>query len=59
MDEYIAALEHISYEAYHTPHIVKEAPHASTVHRIDESSLDDPGKWCTSWRVYLRKSTQQ
>ncbi|MCU6708399.1 aminomethyl-transferring glycine dehydrogenase subunit GcvPB [Paenibacillus sp. J5C_2022] len=56
LDEYIAALEQISYEAYHTPDIVKEAPHASTVHRIDESSLDDPDKWCTSWRVYLRKT---
>lgn len=56
LDEYIAALEHISYEAYNEPQIVKDAPHASTVHRIDESSLDDPALWCTSWRVYLRKT---
>ncbi|WP_397334598.1 hypothetical protein [Paenibacillus sp. 1011MAR3C5] len=56
LDEYITALEHISYEAYNEPQIVKDAPHASTVHRIDESSLDDPALWCTSWRVYLRKT---
>ncbi|MDQ6419766.1 aminomethyl-transferring glycine dehydrogenase subunit GcvPB [Paenibacillus sp. LHD-117] len=59
LDEYIAALEQISYEAYHTPGVVKVAPHASTVHRIDESSFDEPDKWCTSWRVYLRKTGQE
>ncbi|MCJ8014681.1 aminomethyl-transferring glycine dehydrogenase subunit GcvPB [Paenibacillus sp. KQZ6P-2] len=56
LDEYIQALEHISNEAYTQPEIVKSAPHSSTVHRNDESSLDDPKQWCITWRAYLKKT---
>lgn len=56
LDEYIQALEHISQEAYTQPEIVRTAPHNSTVHRNDESSLDDPEKWCITWRAYLKKT---
>ncbi|HEY4432172.1 MAG TPA: aminomethyl-transferring glycine dehydrogenase subunit GcvPB [Paenibacillus sp.] len=56
LDEYIEALTHISNEAYTQPHIVKLAPHSSTVHRNVESSLDDPTKWCITWRAYLKKT---
>ncbi|OPG97257.1 glycine dehydrogenase subunit 2 [Chryseobacterium mucoviscidosis] len=56
LDEYIHALEHISNEAYTQPDIVKSAPHSSTVHRNDESSLDDPKQWCITWRAYLKKT---
>ncbi|MBP1964596.1 aminomethyl-transferring glycine dehydrogenase subunit GcvPB [Paenibacillus aceris] len=56
LDEYIQALEHISHEAYTQPEIVRSAPHNSTVHRNDESSLDDPEKWCITWRAYLKKT---
>ncbi|MDR9747915.1 aminomethyl-transferring glycine dehydrogenase subunit GcvPB [Paenibacillus taichungensis] len=56
LDEYIHALEHISNEAYTQPDIVKSAPHNSTVHRNDESSLDDPKQWCITWRAYLKKT---
>ncbi|WP_339244906.1 aminomethyl-transferring glycine dehydrogenase subunit GcvPB [Paenibacillus sp. FSL F4-0243] len=56
LDEYIEALTHISNEAYTQPHIVKLAPHNSTVHRNVESSLDDPAKWCITWRAYLKKT---
>ncbi|WP_116060008.1 aminomethyl-transferring glycine dehydrogenase subunit GcvPB [Cohnella phaseoli] len=56
LDEYIQALAHISEEAYTNPDIVKTAPHSSTVHRNDESSLDDPAQWCITWRAYLKKT---
>ncbi|MEC0177761.1 aminomethyl-transferring glycine dehydrogenase subunit GcvPB [Paenibacillus favisporus] len=56
LDEYIQALEHVSNEAYTNPEMVRTAPHASTVHRNDESSLDDPRQWCITWRAYLKKT---
>lgn len=56
LDEYVRALTHISEEAYSNPDIVKSAPHNSTVHRNDESSLDDPSQWCITWRAYLKKT---
>lgn len=58
LDEYIRALEHISNEAYSNPEVVKTAPHNSTVHRNDESSLDDPKQWCITWRAYLKKAQE-
>ncbi|MFF0830961.1 aminomethyl-transferring glycine dehydrogenase subunit GcvPB [Brevibacillus sp. NPDC003359] len=58
LDEYIAALTHISQEAYENPEIVKTAPHNSTGHRVLESVLDDPDQWCITWRAYLKKTAQ-
>lgn len=56
LDEYINALEQISKEAYENPEVVKNAPHNSTIHQlIEEDFLDDPTKWCISWRVYQEK----
>ncbi|WP_018756610.1 aminomethyl-transferring glycine dehydrogenase subunit GcvPB [Paenibacillus terrigena] len=57
LDEYINALQQISDEAYSNPEIVKNAPTRSTVHRIEDSSFDDPEKWCITWRSYLKKTT--
>lgn len=58
LDEYIRALEFISNEAYTEPHKVKHSPTRSTVHRNDESSLDEPEEWCMTWRMYLRKTAE-
>ena len=55
LDEYINTLHYIFDEAYEDPQIAKEAPHRSTIHQVDESSLDHPDKWAPSWRVYLEK----
>lgn len=55
IDEYLAALEKISEEAYADPASVKTAPHRSVVHRIDPSWFDDPAKWAITWRAYLKK----
>ncbi|UOE53725.1 aminomethyl-transferring glycine dehydrogenase subunit GcvPB [Bacillus sp. CMF12] len=59
LDEYIAALEQISKEAYENPDIIKNAPHNSTIHKIDERDfLDNPKKWCITWRSYLKKAKE-
>ena len=54
LDEYILTLHHIFDEAYESPEIIHSAPHRSTIHKVDESSLDDPNAWITSWRVYKK-----
>ncbi|MGG3493735.1 glycine dehydrogenase subunit 2, partial [Brevibacillus choshinensis] len=59
LDEYINALAQISKEAYEQPEIVKTAPHASVVHRIEESVLDDPKQWAITWRSYLKKAEKE
>jgi glycine dehydrogenase subunit 2 len=55
IDEYIAGLEKIADEAYKEPEKVKNAPYNSVVHKIDNSTLDDPEKWAITWRAYLKK----
>ncbi len=55
IDEYIAGLEKVVEEAYKEPDKVKNAPYNSVVHKIDNSTLDDPQKWAITWRAYLKK----
>ncbi len=55
IDEYLAALKQVSDEAYKNPDIVKTAPHNSVIHRPNHDTLDDPSKWATTWRAYLKK----
>lgn len=55
IDEYLAGLRQVVKEAYSDPEKVKKAPHRSVVHKIDQSTLDDPQKWAVTWRVYLKK----
>jgi glycine dehydrogenase subunit 2 len=55
LDEYVAILRHVAHEARTDPERVRTAPHNSTVHRIDPSSLDDPESWAMTWRAYRRK----
>lgn len=56
MDEYVAVLQRLSDEAYSNPEIIKTAPHnSSSFRRNDPDSLDDPNKWATTWKAYLRK----
>lgn len=57
LDEYIASLTHISHEAYANPEIVKNAPHNSSIHRVDEQDyFENPDKWAITWRSYLKKA---
>ena len=56
LDEYIATLKQIFTEARENPEIIKNAPHSSVCHRVDDSPSDDPAQWNLSWRVYLKKT---
>ena len=58
LDEYVAAIRQVSDEAYASPEFVKTAPHDSTIHRIREEPLDDPGMWAMTWRGYQRKKVR-
>jgi len=55
LDEYLNGLRHVAEEARKEPETVKNAPHRSVVHKIDESTFDDPKKWAITWRAYLKK----
>ncbi len=55
LDEYAALLREAAREARESPETVHSAPHASTIHQIDPSWFDDPGRWAITWRAYLRK----
>jgi glycine dehydrogenase subunit 2 len=55
LDEYLDGLRHVAEEARKEPETVKSAPHRSVVHKIDESTFDDPKKWAITWRAYLKK----
>ncbi len=56
IDEYISALNEVAKEAYENPEKVKNSPHNSVVHKIDNSTLDNPEKWAITWRAYLKKN---
>jgi len=56
LDEYLNALRHVVEEAYNKPDHVKSAPHRSVVHKIDQSTFDDPEKWAITWRQFLKKN---
>jgi glycine dehydrogenase subunit 2 len=34
---------------------VKTAPHQQPIHRVRTAGLDEPERWATTWRAYLRK----
>ncbi len=56
IEEYVAVLEQISEEAFSDPELVKSSPHKCAAHkRARDSELDDPDKWATTWRAYVRK----
>ena len=56
LDEYAAVLTQIANEAYADPEFVKGAPYHCAAHkRNDEPALNDPDRWATTWKAYLRK----
>lgn len=59
LDEYLSGLAQVVKEAYDNPDKVKNAPHNSVVHKIDPSTLDDPGKWAITWRSFLKKRAKE
>jgi glycine dehydrogenase subunit 2 len=60
LDEYAAVLSQVSKEAYENPEFVKNAPYRCAAHKRNaEAELDDPSKWATTWRAYVKKSGKQ
>lgn len=56
LDEYAAILREVSREAYETPELLLTAPHKAAAHkRNDDAALDNPEKWATTWKAYVRK----
>ena len=55
LDWYAGVIREISAEAYAHPAEVKTAPHAAPVHKVDAAALDDPARWATTWRAFVRK----
>ncbi|GAA4288853.1 aminomethyl-transferring glycine dehydrogenase subunit GcvPB [Georgenia daeguensis] len=55
LDEYADVLAQVAKEARTDPELVRTAPHHQTVHHTHHDDLDDPDRWATSWRAYLRK----
>jgi glycine dehydrogenase subunit 2 len=55
LDEYLDGLRHVAEEARKEPETVRNAPLRSVVHKIDETTFDDPKKWAITWRAYLKK----
>ena len=59
IDYFIDMLERVIKEAYESPDVVKTAPHKAAIHQLRGESLEDPEKWATTWRAYVRKSAQK
>ena len=59
IDEFVAVLEQISWEAYNNPEIIRTAPHNAPVHGIKNYYELDPEKVICSWRQYLKKQGKE
>jgi glycine dehydrogenase subunit 2 len=55
LDRFINAMQKISHEAYTKPEEVLEAPHNTTVTRLDEVKASHPKTMTLSWRMHLRR----
>jgi glycine dehydrogenase subunit 2 len=55
LDEYAAVVGEIAREAHEEPEVVRTAPHASSVGRIQEDAINAPDQWAMTWRAWRRK----
>ena len=55
LDYWLDVLAHVLEEGRADPDLVRTAPHQQVVAKIESSTLDDPDRWATTWRAYLRK----
>ena len=44
-----------SEEAYNDPEFVKNSPHNSVVHKVDNSNITNPDQIAVTWRQYFKK----
>lgn len=59
IDEFVAVLQQISWEAYNNPDIIRTAPHNAPVHGIKNYYESDPKRVICSWRQYLKKKGKE
>ena len=55
IDYWIDVLAHVCSESREQPELVKTAPHNQAIHKINDSYLNDPERWATTWRAFQRK----
>lgn len=55
VDYWIDALAQVIEEAYRDPDLVRGAPHAQVVGKLDATDLDDPANGATTWAAWRRK----
>ncbi len=55
LDEYVAALQAISDEAYADPETLKGAPYRAATDQLPHDQFDDPDRWAMTWRAFKRK----
>lgn len=58
LDRFAEAMRKICEEAYNNPKIVLEAPHNTTVQKLDEVKASHPRTMTLSWNMYKRKKTE-
>jgi glycine dehydrogenase subunit 2 len=55
IDTWVAVVRKVCEEAYATPELVRDAPHNAAIGKVDAAGCEDPARWATTWRAYLRK----
>jgi glycine dehydrogenase subunit 2 len=58
LDRFVETMRRICKEAYDKPEVVMEAPHNTSVPRLDEVKASHPRTMALSWRMYLKKKAQ-
>ena len=55
IDTWVAVVAKVCEEAYANPDLVKSAPHNAAIGKVQGEGCEDPARWATTWRAYLRK----
>lgn len=55
IDEFVAVLEKIAWECYHTPEVIRTAPHNAPCHGIKNYYEANPDNVICSWKQYKKK----
>ncbi|MFM2150766.1 MAG: hypothetical protein RLZZ187_3072 [Pseudomonadota bacterium] len=55
IDTWVAVVRKVCEEAYANPDLVKSAPHNAAIAKVQGEGCEDPARWATTWRAYLRK----
>ncbi|MDI6847856.1 MAG: aminomethyl-transferring glycine dehydrogenase subunit GcvPB [Candidatus Bathyarchaeia archaeon] len=58
LDRFVEAMRKICEEAYTNPEAILQAPHNTSVSRLDEVKASHPRTMALSWRMYLKKNGQ-